>query len=61
VVREHNTTEHSTEAKKSRRNALRIAEKSGLEKKCIECGSIEELELDHKDHNPFNNDIDNLS
>ena len=58
--REHNSTEYSKEAKKSRRSAIRIAKKLGLEKKCVECESTEELELDHKDNDPFNNVVTNL-
>jgi uncharacterized protein YlaI len=31
-----------------------------LEQKCVLCGSTEELEVDHIDKNPFNNDPSNL-
>ena len=60
MTRDHNTTEHSKKAKKFRRSSLKIASKAALEKKCALCDSKEELELDHIDHNPFNNDIVNL-
>lgn len=44
----------------SRKRAVYFANKIRLEKKCLRCGSLEELELDHIDENPRNNDISNL-
>src|SRR6185312_15888649 len=38
----------------------RYIAKKYLEQKCVLCGSTEELEVDHINKNPFNNDLSNL-
>lgn len=60
LARDHNTTDYSKKAKNVRRNALRIAKKLGIQRVCSICSSTEELELDHIDDNPMNNESNNL-
>ncbi|MHB8546852.1 MAG: HNH endonuclease [Nitrosotalea sp.] len=60
MTRIRNTIDSSKKAKNERRNALRIVKKLGLEKICGICGSVDELEVDHIDNNPLNNESNNL-
>lgn len=50
-----------TDKSKARNKARRLLEKSGRAKKCTTCGGTHNLEVHHKDSNPMNNSLSNLS
>lgn len=48
-------------ANKSRIKANHIIKKNNIERVCEECGSKKRVQIHHKDKNPMNNDLSNLS